>query len=85
MKELTDVLLDIPDTYRLCICLELDSLQCKIIHEKSHGPWRNLINEIANAWYEASNERTWKEVVSALRCMGKIDEAHDLAKRKEVN
>ena len=79
------MLLDVADTYRLCICLELDSVQCKIIHEKSHGTWRNLITDIANAWYRASDWREWKEVVSALRCMGKLHEAHDLARRKEVD
>ena len=61
---------------------------CKNIHEKrpnQPGVAWILIADIATAWYEESNEHGWNEVVSALKCMGKVTEVYALARRKGVN
>ena len=85
IEELKSVVND-AETNILCLCLAMSFDDCNTIHEKrSNQPgvaW-TLITDIATAWYEKSDEHGWNKVVSALKCMGKVTEAHNLAKRKE--
>ena len=86
IEELKSVVND-AETYTLCLCLEMSPRDCKTIHKKRPnlpGVAWTLITDIATAWYEESDEHGWSEIVSALKCMGKLTEAHTLARRKEV-
>ena len=84
VDKLIEMLPEIAETMRLCHCLKVNHGRCNILEKENVSLWQQKA-AIANAWFEQTDQPKWEEVVQALKCMKKIKQASDLAKRVGID